>query len=230
MLLLVLQPELDDLREFRRPRRPRQQRADRRRRRARDTRCTSSSEGRDSRPRSGARMPLADRVVIRVEEGPERGVERPVAAQDGAASTKVSKNQVVCARCHLTGLASGIDCSAQSSADNGAASAVRRRANGGETSLQALGCHVHGARARRRAKRSSRRSSRLHAGRMRHRTLDLGGTGGDAPISAALAKPSARKSATPRRRRRVRRRRGVRPKSADRSAARVPRRSRRRAA
>ena len=38
-------------------------------------------------------------------------------------STKVSKNQVVCARCHLTGLASGIDWIAQSSAESGAASA-----------------------------------------------------------------------------------------------------------
>src|SRR5450759_5157234 len=40
----------------------------------------------------------------------------------------VSKNQVVCARCHFTGLASGIDWIAQSSADSGAASAqVARR-------------------------------------------------------------------------------------------------------
>src|SRR5882672_9603729 len=36
----------------------------------------------------------------------------------------VSKNQVVCARCHLTGLASGIDCAVQSSADNGPARAI----------------------------------------------------------------------------------------------------------
>ena len=36
---------------------------------------------------------------------------------------KVSKNQVVCARCHLTGLASGIDWTWQSSGESGAASA-----------------------------------------------------------------------------------------------------------
>jgi len=36
---------------------------------------------------------------------------------------KVSKNQVTCARCHLVGLASGIDCTWQSSTDSGAASA-----------------------------------------------------------------------------------------------------------
>src|SRR3569833_3283799 len=36
----------------------------------------------------------------------------------------VSKNQVVCARCHLTGLASGIDCAQQSSSDKLAASAT----------------------------------------------------------------------------------------------------------
>src|SRR3569832_2241285 len=37
---------------------------------------------------------------------------------------KVSKNLVVCARCHLTGLASGIDCAQQSSSDKLAASAT----------------------------------------------------------------------------------------------------------
>src|SRR6188474_2550055 len=37
-------------------------------------------------------------------------------------STNVSKNQLVCARCHFTGLASGIDCAVQSSGDKGAAS------------------------------------------------------------------------------------------------------------
>ena len=68
------------------------------------------------------RMALADRVVVGVEEHPEGGVESAIAAQSRS-STKVSKNQVVCARCHFTGLASGIDCSAQSSADSGAASA-----------------------------------------------------------------------------------------------------------
>ena len=38
------------------------------------------------------------------------------------ARMNVSKNQLVCARCHLTGLASGIDWIAQSSADSGTAS------------------------------------------------------------------------------------------------------------
>ena len=38
-------------------------------------------------------------------------------------STKVSKNQVVWARCHFAGLASGMDCTAWSSGDSGAASA-----------------------------------------------------------------------------------------------------------
>ena len=37
-------------------------------------------------------------------------------------STKVSKNHVVWARCHLVGLASGIDCTVWSSALSGAAS------------------------------------------------------------------------------------------------------------
>src|SRR4029450_13380995 len=42
---------------------------------------------------------------------------------------KVSKNHVVCPRCHLVGLASGIDWIAQSSAESGAAIAlVARRA------------------------------------------------------------------------------------------------------
>jgi hypothetical protein len=39
---------------------------------------------------------------------------------------KVSKNQVVCARCHLTGLASGIDCAQQSSIESGSASRSER--------------------------------------------------------------------------------------------------------
>src|SRR5262245_48140555 len=36
----------------------------------------------------------------------------------------VSKNHVVCARCHFTGLASGIDCAVQSSAESGPARAI----------------------------------------------------------------------------------------------------------
>jgi hypothetical protein len=38
-------------------------------------------------------------------------------------SRKVSKNHVMCARCHFVGLASGIDCTWQSSAESGAARA-----------------------------------------------------------------------------------------------------------
>src|SRR3546814_19871350 len=38
-------------------------------------------------------------------------------------STKVSKNQLVCARCHLAGEASGIDCTVASASDNGSTSA-----------------------------------------------------------------------------------------------------------
>src|SRR5262245_9685364 len=37
---------------------------------------------------------------------------------------KVSKNHVVCAKCHFTGLASGIDCTVQSSAERGPARAI----------------------------------------------------------------------------------------------------------
>jgi hypothetical protein len=44
------------------------------------------------------------------------------------ARTNVSKNHVVCARCHFVGLASGIDWIAQSSGDSPATSAsVSRR-------------------------------------------------------------------------------------------------------
>src|SRR5688572_26354792 len=66
------------------------------------------------------------------------------------ASTKDSKNQVVCARCHLVGLASGIDWIAQSSALSGAASARvaartswKRRASSSASGAEAasrIGC------------------------------------------------------------------------------------------
>jgi hypothetical protein len=69
-----------------------------------------------------SRMAAADGVVVRVEEMPEARVERHKRGSC-AASTKVSKNHVVCARCHLTGDASAMDCAPQSSSDNGAASA-----------------------------------------------------------------------------------------------------------
>jgi hypothetical protein len=65
-------------------------------------------------------MLIAHRVVVGVEEhavlrkfGDVIVGERP--------RRKVSKNQVVCARCHLTGLASGMDWAWQSSGDKVAA-------------------------------------------------------------------------------------------------------------
>ena len=64
----------------------------------------------------GARMTRADGLVIRVEEVVERRFERRPRS-----STNVSKNQDVWARCHLVGLASGIDCTWQSSAESGSA-------------------------------------------------------------------------------------------------------------
>ena len=82
---------------------------------------TSSSEGATG-GRVRARMLVAHRVVVRIEEHAERRVERR-ARGSWRSRMKVSKNHVVCARCHLTGLASGIDWIAQSSAESGAASA-----------------------------------------------------------------------------------------------------------
>jgi hypothetical protein len=64
-------------------------------------------------------MLVADGVVVRVVKHPEGFVKRLEARSQGS-RTKVSKNQVVWARCHFTGLASGIDCTQQSSADSGA--------------------------------------------------------------------------------------------------------------
>ena len=83
----------------------------------------------------------ADGVVIRVEQDPERGIEGAVPGEGSGSSTKVSKNQLVCARCHLTGLASGIDWIVQSSADSGAASAIvaARMARKRDASTAAVG-------------------------------------------------------------------------------------------
>ena len=54
--------------------------------------------------------------------------------------TNVSKNHVVWARCHLTGLASGIDCNAQSSADSGAASCTVAARTASRRSPNAVVC------------------------------------------------------------------------------------------
>ena len=66
-------------------------------------------------------MLLADGLVVAVEEHAKRGIERHEAGLVRS-STKVSKNQVTCARCHLAGLASGIDWTWQSFGDSGATS------------------------------------------------------------------------------------------------------------
>ena len=54
-------------------------------------------------------VPRTDRLVVGVEEIAEPLIERPVARRVGP-STNCSKNQVVCARCHFAGLASGMLC------------------------------------------------------------------------------------------------------------------------
>ena len=97
-----------------RDRRPASRRAPRRsaarppRRHARDR-----PRPRRRRPRDQAalrpRMARAGRDVIGVEQEREALVEGAIAGRDAAAAGTVSKNHVVCARCHLVGLASGID-------------------------------------------------------------------------------------------------------------------------
>ena len=67
------------------------------------------------------RMARAGGDVIGVEQEREALVETWIARRDSAAAGTVSKNQVVCARCHLVGLASGIDWTIWSSGDSGAA-------------------------------------------------------------------------------------------------------------
>ena len=67
----------------------------------------------DARPGDHAalrpRMTRADRFVVGIEEILVGGIERHGSPARAGRSTKVSKNHVVCARCHLVGLASGID-------------------------------------------------------------------------------------------------------------------------
>ena len=67
----------------------------------------------------GARMPSTDGFVVRVEDVRVGGVEGHVPGRY-CPRTKVSKNQVVCARCHLVGLTSGIVWTVWSSALRGA--------------------------------------------------------------------------------------------------------------
>jgi gamma-glutamyl hercynylcysteine S-oxide synthase len=97
------------------------------------------------------RVLLADAVVVAVEQHAEAGWwgRKPGSKRS---STKVSKNQVVCARCHFTGLASGIDCTWQSASDSGAASATvcartsaKRRARAAAGMSSVVGMDARGA-------------------------------------------------------------------------------------
>ena len=90
---------------------------------ARGTRRSPRRRAGRSGPRSARRMAGADRLVVRVEQVAVGRVERLGSRRASAPSTKVSKNQVVWARCHLVGLTSGIDWTVWSSGDSGAASA-----------------------------------------------------------------------------------------------------------
>ena len=76
-------------------------------------------------------MARADGFVVGVEN---LGIARAKGRRNPGtrASTNVSKNQLVCARCHLAGLASGIDCATQSSGESGAQSASVSRTNAQE--------------------------------------------------------------------------------------------------
>ena len=65
-------------------------------------------------------MARANRLVIGIEQIAESR-HRIRDSRCRASSRNVSKNQVVCARCHLAGLASGMDCTIWSSAESGAA-------------------------------------------------------------------------------------------------------------
>ena len=100
---------------MRRRGRRRSARVDRRRRPAAGKPGSRRSDGRDSSPRCGRACIGADRLVV----GVEQHLPRRFAAADTPASrrsTNCSKNQLVCARCHFAGLASGIDCTIMSSA------------------------------------------------------------------------------------------------------------------
>ena len=66
------------------------------------------------------RWMASESLVIRVEEQAIFGIEDAI-SRELSARMKVSKNHVVCARCHFAGLASGIDCTMASSAESGSA-------------------------------------------------------------------------------------------------------------
>ena len=80
------------------------------RRSPRQPRKTSATVGRESRPRlfRDIRSPTALRDELNRYEG-QRRVHGPLCPAVTASRTNVSKNQEVCARCHLVGLASGMD-------------------------------------------------------------------------------------------------------------------------
>ena len=65
-------------------------------------------------------MLVAHCVVVGVEQDAIRDIERSIGVTMRCQDEGL-KNDVVCARCHFTGLASGIDGIAQSSAESGAA-------------------------------------------------------------------------------------------------------------
>lgn len=69
----------------------------------------------------GSRMPCPHLLVVGVEQHAIAGIENlmPLLMHS---QYKGFKNQLVWARCHLAGLASGMDCTQASSADSGAAS------------------------------------------------------------------------------------------------------------
>src|SRR2546425_12193073 len=68
------------------------------------------------------RMTRPDRLIVGIEDEAERLVEYAITPSVGT-RMNVSKNHVVCARCHLVGLASGMDWTVWSSAESGAARA-----------------------------------------------------------------------------------------------------------
>ena len=128
MLLLVIDAELDQLeRRGGRSGSARRSAASTAARQAR----TSSSEGRLSMPRRGRGVALALAFVIGVEQIGASARRRAGSPATWSRRTKVSKNQVVWARCHLAGEASGMRLDGRvgvgQAARRGRASAPRRR-------------------------------------------------------------------------------------------------------
>ena len=71
----------------------------------------------------GADAAVPTALVIGVEQETESRIEQRGSREHAGTSTNCSKNQVVCARCHFAGLASGIDCTHWSSSVRSAARA-----------------------------------------------------------------------------------------------------------